>query len=211
VSGSRYYLTGMASPKLGSNGVGFYTLLGDFRHYIPLSKYGDYSIGGRFSGGVSFGPNPQKFFVGGVDNWIGYEVKNNTLPIENAEDFTYVTPGYPLRGYLYNEEFGSKYFLSNIELRFPLFQALVSGPLPVLFQYVSGVMFVDAGSAWNSDFHFTRRNEGGVMVTDDLLLGTGFGARAYVFGMPVRLDVAWSYNLDTWSPPRYYFSLGYDF
>jgi Tol biopolymer transport system component len=211
VSGSRYYLTGMASPKLGSNGVGFYTLLGDFRHYIPLSKYGDYSIGARFSGGVSFGPNPQKFFVGGVDNWIGYEVKNNTLPIENAEDFTYVTPGYPLRGYLYNEEFGSKYFLSNVELRFPLFQALVSGPLPVLFQYVSGVMFVDAGSAWNSDFHFTRRNEGGVMVTDDLLLGTGFGARAYVFGMPVRLDVAWSYNLDTWSPPRYYFSLGYDF
>jgi hypothetical protein len=49
------------------------------------------------------------------------------------------------------------------------------------------------------------------MVTDDLLLGTGIGARAYVFGIPLRFDVAWRYNLDSWSKPKYYLSLGYDF
>lgn len=211
VAGSRYNATVMASPRLGSQGVGFYTLLGDFRHYIPLSRGGEYSLGGRIAGGASFGPNPQKFFVGGVENWFNYDVRNNTLPVENAEDFTFLTPAYPLRGYRYNEQFGTKYALANFEFRFPLFRALVSGPLPVLFQYVSGVAFVDAGSAWTDTFRPTRRNERDAVVTDDLLLGAGMGARAYVFGFPVRFDVAWQYNLDSWSRPTYYFSLGYDY
>ncbi|MEP7217488.1 MAG: BamA/TamA family outer membrane protein, partial [Bacteroidota bacterium] len=210
-SGSRYNVTAMASPKVSNNGVGFYTLLGDFRHYFPLTKYGDYSIGTRFSGGASVGPNPQKFFIGGVENWIGFETKNNTIPVENAEDFSYVTPGYPLRGFLYSEEYGNKYLLGNVELRFPLIRALAAGPIGALFQYISGVMFVDGGSAWSDQLHLTTTNEFGATVTKDLLLGTGVGIRAYVLGMPARLDVAWSYNLDSWSQPKYYFSLGYDF
>ncbi|MEO6046765.1 MAG: hypothetical protein ABIQ57_04775, partial [Candidatus Kapaibacterium sp.] len=80
-----------------------------------------------------------------------------------------------------------------------------------LFQYISGVMFVDGGSAWSDQLHLTTKNEFGATVTKDLLLGTGVGIRAYVLGMPARLDVAWSYNLDSWSQPKYYFSLGYDF
>jgi outer membrane protein assembly factor BamA len=211
VSGTRYKATVMASPKFGSGGVGFYTLLGDFRHYIALSRTGDYSFAARFSGGASLGPNPQKFFVGGVENWFNYEVRNNTLPVQNAEDFTFLTPGYPLRGYRYNEQFGTKYALANLEFRFPLFRALVTGPLPVLFQYISGAAFVDAGSAWTTSFNATRRNEGGALVTDNLLMGAGMGARAYVFGFPVRFDVAWKYNIDSWSRPTYYFALGYDF
>ncbi|MBS1911013.1 MAG: PD40 domain-containing protein [Bacteroidetes bacterium] len=209
--GSRYFATLMASPKLSSGGVGFYTLMGDFRHYFPFGKEGAYSLGARFSGGASFGPNPQKFFVGGVENWFNYDVRNNTLPVQNAEDFTFLTPGYPLRGYRYNEEFGSKYMLGNLEFRFPLFRALASGPLPVLFQYISGVMFIDAGSAWSGTFHATKYEDGGRLVTDDLLLGSGVGLRAYVLGFPVRFDVAWRYNLDAWSMPSYYISLGYDF
>jgi Tol biopolymer transport system component len=210
ISGSRYHVDLLASPKLGGDGVGFYTLLGDFRHYIPFGK-GEYSIGARLSGGASFGPNPQKFFIGGVESWINYEYTGQPLPVRNAEDFIFLTPGFPLRGFNFNEQLGSKYFLGNLELRFPLFRALVSGPLPVLFQYVSGVLFLDVGSAWNDSFHATRKNELGTTVTDDLRIGTGIGARAYVLGIPLKLDVAWNYNLDVWSPPKYYISLGYDF
>jgi outer membrane protein assembly factor BamA len=147
-----------------------------------------------------------------MEGWLNYEYNNNNgLPLENAQDFTFLTPGFPMRGYDFNEQFGSKYFLSNLEFRFPLFRALVSGPLPILFQYVSGVMFLDVGSAWNSNFHAFQTRPDGAMVTDDLLIGTGIGARAYVFGIPVRLDVAWNYNLDSWSKPKYYLSMGYDF
>ncbi len=211
VSGSRYSATVMASPKLGSQGVGFYTVLGDFRHYFPFGKYGEYSIGTRFSGGASFGPNPQKFFVGGVENWFNYEINGNALPIENAEDYPFLAPGYPLRGYVYNEQSGSQYMLGNLEFRFPLFRPYGSGPVPILFQYISGVAFVDAGSAWTDTFHATRRDDRGVVVTDDLLLGAGIGLRAYVIGFPLRMDIGWNYNLDSWSRPIYYFSLGYDF
>jgi Tol biopolymer transport system component len=210
ISGSRYNFTATASPKLGDNGVGFYTLLGDARTYLSLGN--EYTIALRGAGGFSFGPDPQKFFVGGVENWLNYEYNpDSQLPLENAEDFTFLTPGFPLRGFDFNAQLGSKYFLGNVEFRFPLFRALVSGPLPVLFQYVSGVMFVDLGSAWNSDFHAFRQRSDGSVVTDDLLVGTGVGARAYVFGLPLRFDVAWNYDLDTWSKPHYYLSLGYDF
>jgi Tol biopolymer transport system component len=210
ISGSRYNFTATASPKLGENGVGFYTLLGDARTYLSLGN--EYSFALRSAGGFSFGPDPQKFFIGGVENWLNYSYnRDSKMPLENAEDFTFLTPGFPMRGFDFNEQLGSKYFLGNAEFRFPLFRALVSGPLPVLFQYVSGVMFLDLGSAWNTSFNaFSERADGSV-VTKDLLIGTGLGARAYVFGLPVRFDVAWNYNLQSWSEPHYYVSLGYDF
>lgn len=211
VSGSRWYVKLSASPKFGSNGVGFYTASADFRKYFPLSRYGDYSIGLRASGGVSFGPDPQKFYIGGVENWFNFDVIGNTLPIENAEDFAFATPVYPLRGWSLSEQIGSRYALANVEFRFPLFRALVTGPLPVLFQYVSGVIFFDAGSAWNDSFSAFHKNETGTLVTDDLLMGTGIGARAYVLGFPIKLDVAWRWDLDAWSHPIYHISLGYDF
>lgn len=210
ISGTRYNFTATASPKLGDNGVGFYTLLGDARTYLSLGK--EYSFALRGAGGFSFGPDPQKFFVGGVENWLNYSYNaDSQLPLENAEDFTFLTPGFPLRGFDFNERLGSKYFLGNFEFRFPLFRALISGPLPVLFQYVSGVMFVDVGSAWNEKFNAFSTLNDGTTVTEDLLMGTGVGARAYVFGMPVRFDVAWNYDLASWSRPHYYLSLGYDF
>lgn len=209
IDGTRYNFSASASPKLGESGIGFYTFTGDFRHYIPLGS--EYSFAFRGSGGASFGSDPQRFFIGGMENWLNWDYGTRSLPIENAEDFTFLKPGYPMRGFNYNEQMGSKYFIGNLEFRFPLFRALITGPLPVLFQYVSGVMFVDMGSAWNDDFSAFRTDFNGATVTDDLLLGTGIGARAYVFGIPARLDVAWSYTLDSWSKPKYYLSLGYDF
>lgn len=212
VQGSRYNMTALASPKFGQNGVGFYTLMGDFRHYLPLDKYGTYSLAARIAGGGSFGPNPQKFFLGGVENWLNYQYANGRIPIDNVEDFTFLTPGYPLRGYDYGERVTSKYLLSNIEFRFPLFQALVSGPIPVFFQYVAGAIFLDAGAAWDDHLALTTVDPAtGQTVSQDMLLGTGAGARAYVFGIPLRFDVAWNYNLQSWSRPKYYLSLGYDF
>jgi len=209
--GARYNMTALASPKLGNDGVGFYSVLGDFRKYLPLDKIGFYSIALRASGGASFGPNPQKFSLGGIDNWLNYEFSNNQIPLENAEDFFYFAPAYPMRGFNFSDGVGSKYFLGNMEFRFPLIRALVTGPLPVLLQYISGTMFLDMGAAWDDKLNLTKIDALGAKVTDDLLIGTGIGARTYVFGLPVRMDIAWSYNLQSWSRPKYYFSLGYDF
>lgn len=212
VVGSRYFVTLLGSPKLGDNGVGFYSLLGDFRHYIPLDKWGLTSIAARFSGGASFGPNPQQFFIGGMDGmWLNYDYSNQGIPISNAEDYSLVTPGYPLRGYNYGEQIGSKYGLVNLEFRYPLLLFGSGGILPSLLQLLSGTVFVDAGAAWSDKLSLTSTNLEGKTVTDDLRLGTGIGLRSFVLGFPLRLDVAWQYDLERWSKPKYYFSFGADF
>lgn len=211
ISGGRLFLTLLGSPKLGDQGVGFYTLMGDLRKYYKLSKQGDYSIGIRLSGGASFGltnSGTQKFVIGSVENELIYFSNNATnLRIQNAEDFALLTPFYPLRGYSYGSMQGSKFLLGNAEFRFPLFRALITGPLPILFQYMSGVIFADAGTAWNTVFSLND----GALDESKLRNSIGIGARAAVFGFPLKFDVSWHYRFPDWSDPNYNLSLGLDF
>jgi len=208
VSGTRYNLTLMGSPKFGSQGIGFTSVLADFRNYIKLGD--DYVFATRLSGGASFGPNPMQFFIGGTDNWINYEYANYNLPVATIEDYAFLSPGLPLRGYNYDQQAGSKYYILNMELRFPLFKYLIFGALPLGFANIEGVTFLDAGTAW-TDNHSLFKTVNGSTETENLLIGTGFGARANLFGFPFKFDVAWNYNLNKFSSPKYYISLGYDF
>lgn len=210
VSGTRYNLTVMGSPKFGEEGIGFTSVLTDVRKYFKLGD--DYTFAMRFSGGASFGPNPMQFFIGGTDNWINYEYANYNLPVSSIEDYAFLSPGLPLRGYDYDQQAGSKYFITNFELRFPLFRYLIFGALPLGFANIEGVTFIDAGTAWTNNNSLRLFQEvNGSTQTDNLLIGTGLGARANLFGFPFKFDVAWNYNLNKFSSPKYYISLGYDF
>jgi outer membrane protein assembly factor BamA len=183
----------------------------DYRTYIRLGKY--YSFAIRGAGGGSFGANPQKYIIGGVDNWINHQFEGGYIPLENAEDYIFLQAGLPLRGYNYNAAIGSKYSLFNFEFRYPLFAFLQAGPLPLGLQSLAGVMFFDAGSAWNKerDYVAFTKNEKGETVTRDLLMGMGTGARIYFLGFLVRFDVAWAWYYSSFSPPKYYISLGLDY
>jgi Tol biopolymer transport system component len=210
IKGTRYNLTAMASPKLGTGGLGFTSLVGDFRTYYKLAD--EYTFVMRFAGGYSMGPNPQRFYIGGTDNWLNREFENNTIPINSIEEYAFSTPGLPLRGFNYDAKAGSKYALANLELRFPLLRYFILGALPIGFANIEGAMFVDAGTAWsdNNALQLFEKVDGST-VMKDLLMGTGVGARAIMFGIPLKFDVAWSYNLRKFSPPKYYLSLGVDF
>ena len=61
------------------------------------------------------------------------------------------------------------------------------------------------------NFKFFSKTEDGSIISKDLLMGTGVGARLYLLYFLLRFDVAWAYNVDKFSSPRYYFSLGADF
>jgi Tol biopolymer transport system component len=210
IRGTRYNLQLLGSPKLGSEGLGFTSVLGDFRTYFKLGD--GYTFAFRLAGGASFGPNPQRFYIGGVSNWINREFENRNIPINSIEEYAFSTPGLPLRGFNYDRMSGSKYALTNLELRFPVFRYLILGLLPIGFQNVEGVAFVDAGTAWkNNDALKLFVNDGSGVRTNDLLLGMGFGTRLNFLNFPVMFDVAWSYNLQKFSKPKYYISLGYDF
>lgn len=210
-NGKRLNVTVFGSPKIGDESLGFVSVTGDYRLYYKL--WNNYSFALRFAGGGSFGLNPQRFIVGGVDNWINRQFENNRIPIDSAEDFVFLTSGVPLRGYNYNARIGTKYGLMNAELRFPFFGYFAAGPLPIFLQSLTGVLFLDMGSAWTTkkDFQAFARDANNNVFMKDLLTGMGTGVRVYLLGFLVRFDVAWSFDWQSFSQPKYYISLGADY
>jgi Tol biopolymer transport system component len=211
VNGSRYKFTVFGTPRLGQNGLSFVNVTGDYRNYLRLGR--NYSLALRLAGGGSFGRNPQKFIIGGVSNWINRTFEGDYVPLQNAEDYLFMEAGLPLRGYNYNASIGSRYGLFNMEFRYPLLAFLQAGPLPIGLQSIGGAMFFDMGSAWNRerDYVAFTRNEQGNLVTRDLLMGMGTGARIFFLAFLVRFDVAWAWDVHAFSEPKYYLSLGADF
>jgi Tol biopolymer transport system component len=203
--GRRYALRLAGSP---GTSVTFATLLADARQYVGLGPW--YSFAFRLSAGVSVGPNPQRFYAAGVQNWINPDFRS--IPIEDENDFIFATPVLPLRGFGIDERGGSRFGLANAEFRFPLFAAILSGPIPVLPLYnLQGSAFLDVGTLYSDDFSLWRTNEEGKEVLDDLLVGTGFGLRTILLGYPLRLDWAWPYTGRGFGDRQVYFSIGLDF
>jgi Tol biopolymer transport system component len=211
VQGTRYRFDVLGNPGISGKKLSFYSLLGDYRTYLMMGL--DYSFAFRLSGGYSGGANPQRFFIGGIDNWINRSFATTDIPLESASDFAFLTAALPLRGFDYAERIGTKYALMNFEFRFPLIRYLLTGALPILFSNIYGVTFFDVGSAWNNtkQLRFFERNINNDVVSRDLLMGTGLGARMFFLYFLLRFDVAWAYNVDGFSQPKYYISLGADF
>jgi len=196
--GSRYGVSVTGSPPLGSDVLQFASALGDFRHYIGFGR-GWYSVAFRATGAASFGRDAQNYFLGGMDNWINYAWSGGDLPIDRLEDIFFTLPATPLRGHLYNSVFGDKFALFNAEFRFPLVAALLPGPIPIIPLYnITGTAFFDMGTAWQGT------------EPQDILVGTGFGLRTILLGLPFRYDIGWPYD-GGFGRRVHYFSLGIDF
>lgn len=209
IKGTRYNLTLLGTPKIGSNGVSFFSAIGDYRTYFDIAD--DYTFVLRLNAGYSVGKNPQRFYIGGTESWINYEIQNDELPIEDIQDFAFSTPVMPLRGFNYNTKSGSKFALMNAEFRFPLFRYLILGLLPFGFQNIQGVLFADAGTVWthNKSLQLFQNING--FQTKDLLLSMGIGTRLFFLYFPMKLDIAWTYDMQKFSQPRYMISIGADF
>ncbi|MDH7516374.1 MAG: BamA/TamA family outer membrane protein [Bacteroidota bacterium] len=210
VRGSRSETRLSLSPGIGGNSLRFASFLYDYRKYFKF--WSDFSFVLRGAAGVSVGPNAQRFFIGGTENWVNRRFETGRIPIESAEDFAFLTPLLPLRGYNYTARITTKAALGNAELRFPLVRYFLGGILPYILQSINAVAFVDVGAAVDrvEDFRAFERTENGVK-NRDLLVGTGFGARMWFLGFPLRFDVGWAYEGAGFSPPTYYFSIGADF
>ncbi len=122
-NGARTRISFAYSPLLGQNGqvdkpfAEFYTAKADFRDYVRLGR--DYSWAARLTGGFSGGPTPQRFFLGGVSNWINRRYENNQIP-DDIDDFYFSSFVTPFRGgdYFERRGTGDRFFLD--EPRIPL-------------------------------------------------------------------------------------------
>lgn len=219
MNGSRIRLSLTVSPNLYPNngpgsktrGLDFQSIIGDYRRYLKAGL--DYSFALRLTAGASFGDNPQQFFLGGVTNWINrpYYIDVDLSDIEDIYIARFITP---FRGGGLYESIGDKFFLTNLEFRFPFIQYLILGwPIPYPFINVRGALFSDFGAAWSEDFKWFEDDESGNTRLSTPIWGFGMGIRfPFPFiGWPTRWDVAWKTDIHAVTKPRYYLSLGYEF
>jgi outer membrane protein assembly factor BamA len=145
--GTRASVSVLVSPNYAPNSLEFTTVKLDYRKYFEI--FNGYSLAFRLNGGASLGKNPQKFFLGGVPNWINRSF-NGGLRIENIEDVYFSDFITPLRGAIYYEKTGNTFGLANFEFRFPLIPFIQLGLPPIRLGNIQGLFFTDVGSAWDN-------------------------------------------------------------
>ncbi|HDY89461.1 MAG TPA: hypothetical protein ENH82_15270, partial [bacterium] len=220
VNGTRYKFNIEYSPPIDQNDIAYTTLELDYRKYFRFNR--NYNFVTRLSGGASFGNEPRVFFLGGTDYWLNARISEKNY----NQDFYFARFPFPLRGYAYYEEYGSKYFLTNFEFRFPFIRYLALGwPIPLTIGNISGVLFTDIGAAWDKyffdeygnlthdkSFHGGGQLDDGSFQLDDIKMSYGFGMRVHLGFAILRLDSAWRTDLNTNKPkPMFCVSMGPDF
>jgi len=208
-NGGRWRVDALWSPRLGRDDkdVPFTTLAGDWRRYFAYKK--DYTLSFRFAGAASYGKTPQKFFLGGVQNWFNprFDNMSGDINVDRLEDIYYSNFITPVRGVGYYNQTGQRYLLSNAEFRFPFIHHLLFGwPLPFYFRDVRGALFTDWGAAWKPG-----NTSGDALLPEKGTFGFGFGLRVDLGIFPLEWDVAWSPDKRTNMVPHYYFSINTGF
>ena len=168
IAGRRWRIGGSYAPDLEESGTLTSNGFVDVRQYIPLTRR--INVAMRGFAGASYGNFPDLFFLGGIDT---------------------------LRGFDYRQFYGDRAFYTNLELRFPLIEALI---LPVLaFQGVRGRIFLDIGGAWSDyageTFDFWNSDESR-LATDNFLTGERGPHSSYGWGLTVRfsgMDLNWDF------------------
>ena len=176
----------------------------DARRYIRISRR--ISLAFRAAGGAGLGRDPQNFFIAG---------------------------GSTLRGYRYDEVYGTRFGLGSCEFRFPIIDYVVWPIEGFAIGGFRGLFFVDVGSAWgdydnesiypddhqwhtddedleHDRFTFATSEGGWHLVHGKMSFGTGF--RWWLGYFDLKFDWGWRTNLrGVEKPPRFQFSLGSDF
>jgi len=201
-------------PVAGNRDVGndFHSLETDFRRYLRLDN--DLHFAFRLAAGASFGPTPQRFFLGGSPNWVNTKFfkaeqdSSDNLLRSDIDELYYSGFVQPLRGSAIYHREGDRYALGNGEFRFPLLRYLATG-WPFNFSIINlrGALFMDLGTAWYGERGFDAFDEDGHL--QDLLLGYGWGFRIDAGLILAKFDWAWSSRLDG-DPdgPQFIFTLG---
>jgi len=208
VTGRRYRLELEYAPGGVSEGISYQAALLDFRQYARLG--GRYSVAFRLAGGVSGGKTPKRYYVGGVENWIGSSIgRGDVYDVEGLYFADVITP---LRGYNYYALSGNRFFVANAEFRFPFVEYLaLRFPLPIVLSRIGGAIFGDMGAAWDDNNFRGAITEDGFRL-NDIKASFGYGVRANLGFIVLRFDQAWRTNLDSVDDkPKSYFSIGADF
>jgi outer membrane protein insertion porin family len=164
--------------------IRYATLEADLRQYWNIRKW--YVVAARLYAATSHGSTPQTMYLGGAAT---------------------------LRGYDYGDLVGNHALLGSVEFRFPLVRRLSLGwPLPLEFGNIQGVLFADAGTAWDGDYFRTSRAVRNNIAGRAPQAAAGLGVRVGLGNLVLKFD--WAQRWDTGTgvgSPGSNVALGFDF
>jgi Tol biopolymer transport system component len=226
--GTRFKVFGEYYHEFVSNNRNMYVIGADIRHYQKIHR--ELIWANRFAASGSFGSSKLIYFLGGVDNWMGYlfntqEMFDTSVPVNPNARYGFQALATNLRGFSQNIRNGSNFALINSEVRWPVVRYFVGHPLRSNFlNSIQVVGFGDAGMAWtgwnpwgDENYWDTSTYENGSVVVhldtnrEPLVMGFGFGARAQILGYFIRGDVAWGVENGYVLPRIFYLSFSLDF
>jgi WD40 repeat protein len=226
--GTRFKIFGEYYKELSYKKSDMIVLGVDFRKYIRIHR--ELIWANRFAASTSFGPTKLIYYLGGVDNWMGYlfnkyTMFDNSLPVTPNVNYGFQALATNMRGFTQNIRNGNNFALINSELRWPVVRYFAGHPLKSNFlNSLQVVGFGDLGTAWSGKSPWSGKNgydteiitNGPVTVTLDsnrepIVAGIGAGVRAQVLGYFVRADWAWGIENSYILPRIFYLSFSLDF
>ncbi len=226
--GTRFKIFGEYYRQLNSAKSDMFVTGIDFRKYIKIHR--ELIWANRFAASSSFGPTKLLYYLGGVDNWMGYlfsnvSMFNSSVPVTSNVHYGFQALATNLRGFTQNIRNGNNFMLINSELRWPVIRYILGHPLRSNFlNSIQLIGFGDVGTAWSGKSPWDKSNgyatetlsNGPVTVSldsnrDPIVAGFGFGARAQIFGYFVRADWAWGVENNYVLPKIFYLSFSLDF
>jgi Tol biopolymer transport system component len=226
--GTRFKIFGEYYKELTEKKSDMIVLGVDFRKYIKIHR--ELIWANRFAASTSYGPTRLVYYLGGVDNWMGYLFNKSgmfdqSIPVNPNLNYGFQTLATNMRGFIQNIRNGNNFALINSEIRWPVVRYFVGHPLRSNFlNSLQVVGFGDIGTAWTGKTPWSGENawdnevivNGPITVTLDsnrepIVAGFGAGARAQILGYFVRADWAWGIENNYLLPRVFYLSFSLDF
>lgn len=226
--GARFKIFGEYYKEVTARLSDMVVLGADFRYYIKIHR--ELIWANRFAASTSYGPTKLIYYLGGVDNWMGYlfnkvPMFDKSIPVSQNYNYGFQALATNMRGFSQNIRNGNSFALINSEIRWPFIRYFAGHPLRSSFlNSLQAVGFGDIGTAWSGRTPWSGDNaydsevikNGPVSVTLDsnrepIVGGFGGGLRAQLFGYFIRADLAWGVENHYVLPKVFYLSFSLDF
>ena len=178
-----YYLTGSAQfgPGFLGGTNNFIRYSANARYYRPLFWGLVFKVNGTLGYIQSLGdrpvPSSERYFVGGINSLRGYYLRSvsPTLRVGSSSSPDSALTLEPIGG--------DKQLIFNFEIEFPIIEKIG----------IRGVVFYDAGNAYNTDENFFQDKHDAIKTPLGLLHSVGFGVRWFSPIGPLRFE--WGFPL----------------
>jgi len=200
--GRRLVVRGELYRRGASNG--FALLMAEGSWHQPITNWLVGDLVGQAA--LSGQNNPRYFLLGGIPNWINYEVQNRSqLPLLGPVGGYYLNTFVTLPGYPYHARRGRHLLLSGIALRVPLLAIAPSATLPTRPIYtLQWKIALYAATVWSTGNPFSQKNPIDAeyiyrpplvisvqTLRSPFLLSAGTGLTFRVMGIPFEASLYW--------------------